>query len=135
MPRAQDVSARERLAAAAVAALAGVEGLAVFDAPPPARAALPHAVVDEPELRWAPAAALDGWEGRLTASIRDAGERPARLRDLGAKAEAALAAMPAEIGGGWRLARMRLIRGRVIPDKGGGWRWTGDYEVRLYRPA
>jgi len=127
------VSARERLAAAVATRLHTVAGLAVFDAPPPPRTALPHAVVEEPELSAWGAACLSVWEGRIAVSLHDAGERPVRLRTLGAAAEAALAGLGGEIGGGWRLTAMRPVRGRLKRAGPERWTWTDEYSVRLFR--
>ncbi len=117
------------------AALVGVVQpvLAAFDAPP-VRAALPYAVVEDAVLaRWG-GAALDGREGRVRIVLHDAGERPVRLRDLAADVEAAISGFSGDIGEGWRVVALRLVRSRVV-RAGGGDRWTANLEfaVKLYR--
>lgn len=135
------MSAGEALVAAAVAAVdaldgAAIEGLgrlsAVFDAAP-ARAAPPYAVVGDPVLIDWSGAGVTGREGRLTVTLWDAGEVPARLRALLEAAEAAVLAMGPELGGGWRVASLLLVRSRVA--RAGGDRWTGvsEFRVRMYR--
>ncbi|WP_125996739.1 DUF3168 domain-containing protein, partial [Sphingomonas sp. S-NIH.Pt15_0812] len=107
---------RALLVAAAVArlkGLAGLAGVAVFDAPP-VRGGLPHAVVEEPVMADASVAGWSGRDGRLTVVLEDAGERPVRLRALLAAVEAGLPGMAgAAIGGGWRVVTVRLARSRV----------------------
>ncbi|WP_308814899.1 MULTISPECIES: DUF3168 domain-containing protein [Sphingomonas] len=106
--------------------------LRVFDAPP-VRAALPFAVVGEPVLAAIDAAALSGRGGTIVIAAEDEGEAPDRLRRLLAGVEAAVDAMPTDLGaGGWRLASVALSRSRIV---GKGRRWTGmtEFAVRLYR--
>ncbi|MGR6330431.1 tail completion protein gp17 [Sphingomonas sp. XXL09] len=107
-------------------------GVRVFDAPP-ARAALPYAVIAEPVLEAADAAGITGRSGTILIAGEDEGERPDRLRALLADVEAAVAAMPDALGDGWRLATLRLVRSRIAAGR--GLRWTGSVEfaVRLYR--
>ncbi|AXJ95484.1 hypothetical protein DM480_08095 [Sphingomonas sp. FARSPH] len=106
--------------------------LRAFDAPP-ARAATPYAVVGEPVLAAIDAAGVSGRGGTIVIAGEDEGEAPERLRRLLAGVEAAMEAMPADLGtGGWRLASVRLARSRIA---GKGRRWTGmsEFAVRLYR--
>lgn len=119
------------LQAALVAAVEGT--LTTFDAPP-VRAALPHAVVEDAVLaRWG-GAGIDGREGRVRIVLHDAGERPVRLRALAAQAEGAVAALSGEIGAGWRVVALRLVRVRIVKS-GGRDRWTAtsEFAVKLYR--
>lgn len=121
--------------AALQAALVATVGAVVtaFDAPP-VRAALPYAVVEDAVLaRWG-GAGIDGREGRVRIVLHDAGERPVRLRALTAQVEAAVAALGGEVGAGWRVVALRLVRSRVVKS-GGGDRWTatGEFAVKLYR--
>ncbi|WP_445191761.1 tail completion protein gp17 [Sphingomonas sp. Tas61C01] len=112
---------------------AGLDGCAVFDMPP-TRAALPHAVVEEPILATWDAATITGREGRVTIVVRDGGERPSRLRRLQGQVEDLIATMPADLGGeGWRVARLRLLRSRIVRGKPEQWIATSEYEVRVYR--
>ncbi len=125
------MSAGEVLQAAIVAAL--TEIATSYDAPP-VRAALPYVLVEDPVLgRWG-GAGIDGREGRVRIVLHDAGERPVRLRTLGAAAEAAVAALSGAIDGGWRVVALRLVRGRTV-RAGGGDRWTAtsEFAVKLYR--
>ena len=73
------MSAGAVLQAGVVARLADVLDCAVFDAPP-VRAAIPHAVVEDPVLGDWSSATWRGREGRLVVSLHDGGERPVRLR-------------------------------------------------------
>ncbi|KQU53089.1 hypothetical protein ASG67_09625 [Sphingomonas sp. Leaf339] len=126
------MSARDVLMAAVVArvrALPRLQGVTVFDAPP-VRAGLPYVLVEEPVLAATGAQGWRGVEGRLTVTLADAGERPVRLRGLVDAVERGLATMPAAIGDGWRLGRMRLVRSRLV-GSGGGDRWTGSAEFQL----
>ncbi len=121
------------LQAALVAAVRPIVN--AFDAPP-VRAALPYAVVEDAVLaRWG-GAGIDGREGRVRVVLHDAGERPVRLRALLASVEATVSALSGEIGEGWRLVALRLVRSRVV-RAGGGDRWTatGEFAVKLYREA
>jgi hypothetical protein len=119
------------LQAALVAVVGGV--VTSFDAPP-VRAALPYAVVEDATLaRWG-GAGIDGCEGRVRIVLHDAGERPLRLRTLVAAVEAAASGMSGEIGGGWRVVALRLVRSRIVRS-GGGDRWTAtsEFAVKIYR--
>ncbi|MBB4619343.1 DUF3168 domain-containing protein [Sphingomonas abaci] len=130
--------ARVLLVAAVVArlkALAGLAGVAVFDAPP-VRGGLPHAVVEEPVLADASAAGCSGREARLTVMLEDAGERPVRLRALLAAVEAGLPGLAGTaIGGGWRLVTIRLTRSRLARAGRSEGRWQGSVEfaARMWR--
>ena len=121
---------RAALMGAMVAALEGA-GLRAFDAPP-VRGAIPHAVVDEAVLADWSAATWEGREGHVAVRFVDAGERPVRLRDAIELGEAALAELGPALGGGWRVAQMRLQRSRVVRS---GERWLGmsEFRVRIYR--
>jgi hypothetical protein len=119
------------LQAAVVSAVQGI--VTAFDAPP-VRAALPYAVVEDAVLaRWG-GAGIEGREGRARIVLHDAGERPVRLRALSAAVEEAVAAVAGEIGEGWRVVALRLVRSRVV-RAGGGDRWTAtsEFAVKLYR--
>lgn len=106
-------------------------GVGVFDALP-VRAALPHAVIDEPLFTDWSTKSWTGREVKLTLLIHDGGERPVRLRVLTAAAEDALLALDGDLEGGWRVASAALLRSRIVR---GGERWTAgiDVRLRLYR--
>ncbi|WP_082731856.1 MULTISPECIES: tail completion protein gp17 [unclassified Sphingomonas] len=124
---------RVELQAAMLAAIGEVAGLAgAFDAPP-VRAALPHAVVEEPLIADWGTKDQDGREARATVTIRDAGERPERLRALGDAVEAAVLDIAAELGGGWRVASLVLVRSRVVREGAGRWALISEFRVRGLR--
>ena len=129
---------RALLVAAAVArlrGLAGLAGMAVFDAPP-VRGGLPHAVVEEPVIADASVTGWSGRDGRLTVVLEDAGERPVRLRALLAAVEAGLPGMAgAAIGGGWRVVTVRLARSRLARAGRQESRWQGsaEFAFRMWR--
>jgi hypothetical protein len=117
------------------AALVGVvrDLVTTFDAPP-VRAAVPYAVVEDAVLaRWG-GAGIDGREGRVRIMLHDAGERPVRLRGLSAAVEAAVAGFSGDVGEGWRVVALRLVRSRTV-RAGGGERWTAtsEFAVTIYR--
>lgn len=124
------MSAREVVQAAVVAALG--DAAAVFDAPP-VRAALPHVVVEQPELVDWSTKDWRGHEGRIVVAAYDGGERPVRLRALAARIEDAVEAVPAAPGDGWRVATLRFARSRVARAPGDRWVATSEFVVRLYR--
>ncbi|MGH2266416.1 hypothetical protein ACQ1Z3_15080, partial [Enterococcus faecalis] len=87
------------------------------------------AVVGEPVLAAIDAAGVSGRGGTIVIAGEDEGEAPERLRRLLAGVEAAMEAMPADLGtGGWRLASVRLARSRIA---GKGRRWTGMSEFAV----
>ena len=127
-----ETSAGEALAAAALAALAGVTGLnGAYDGAP-VKASLPYAMVElGPESDWS-------WKGgagrelRFAVTIRDAGEKPARLRRLMASAEAALLAMSGAASG-WRIVNVMIARVRTGQKRAGDWAATIEARVRMER--
>lgn len=131
------MSARIVLQAAVVAHLREAGGglLQVFDAPP-VRAAPPFVVVGEPVLKDWSTATWRGFEGTLPIEMRDpgqgAGERPERLREFSGLIEEGVEALPRALGGGWRIVRLMLMRGRVLRERE-GWRAVSEFAVRLYR--
>ena len=134
------MSAGAVVQAAVVAAvrhgLAG-EVSAVFDAPP-VRSAMPYALVEEPVLSDWSTKDLPGREGRVSVLIHDAGEVPARLRDLAGKVEAAVAAMESDIGDdwdgdGWRIAALTLMRSRIVKQRDGHWTALIEHRVAMLR--
>jgi hypothetical protein len=121
-------SASEALAAAAHVALAAVSGLnGAYDGVP-VNASLPYATVEiGPESDWSWKDG-EGREIRLAATIRDAGEQPARLRRLMAEAEAALIAL-GDASDGWRIVNVMPVRARTAQKRAA--EWTGTIEVRV----
>ncbi len=127
------MSAGAVLQAGVVARLADVLDCAVFDAPP-VRAAIPHAVVEDPVLGDWSSATWRGREGRLVVSLHDGGERPVRLRAALGAAEAAVEGLDPLLSDGWRLVRAQLVRSRVL-RVGERWRGTSEFLVRMYRES
>ncbi|MEG8014536.1 tail completion protein gp17 [Sphingomonas sp. 22R3R2A-7] len=125
------MSAGAVLQAGVVARLADVLDCAVFDAPP-VRAAIPHAVVEDPVLGDWSSVTWRGREGRLVVTLHDGGERPVRLRAALGAAEAAVEGLDPLLSDGWRLVRAQLVRSRVL-RVGERWRGTSEFLVRMYR--
>jgi hypothetical protein len=126
------VSAAETVQAALLAALGpALPGVSVFDVVPP-RAALPWASVDEPQLAPWGGSGVEGAEARMTITLADAGETPARLRGWLASAIAAATGLSGDIGDGWHVASAILIKARTVRS-GTGWRATADVRVRVAR--
>jgi len=122
--------AGEMLAEAAAAALAEVPELNGCYPGPPLQAALPYATVEAGlETDWGHKSGA-GREVRLTVTLRDAGQRPERLRRLAARAEAALGEVGGAIGG-WRIVTFAYLRGRLLPDGNGRWASVLDYRARM----
>jgi len=125
-------SASEALVAAAMVALGDVAELnGVYDGPP-IQAASPYALVDAgPESDWSHKSGT-GRELRLAVTIRDQGERPARLRALMRAAEDAIAGLDGEIDG-WRLVTLVFLRGRMLREPGAAWAGAIDYRARMLK--
>ncbi len=121
------------LQAAIVARLNAVLDVSVFDAPP-VRGGLPYAVVDEPVLSDWSTKTWVGREGHVLLTLFDGGERPVRVRALLAAAEEGLEALPPDLGEGWRVVRVALVRSRVL-RVGDRWRGTSEFLVRMYRES
>lgn len=102
----------------------------VFDAPP-VRAALPYAVVGEAMLADWSTKDANGREARVAVMLHDGGERPARLRLLAGEVEAAIAAMPRDLGDGWRIVSLAFVRSRIVPNGAGRWIATSEYRARM----
>ena len=117
--------AGEALSAAAIAALSRLAELnGAYDGPP-MQAVHPFATVDSGlESDWSHKSG-EGRELRLAVTIRDQGERPARLRRLMRLAETALAGAGAVQG--WRIVTLRFLRSRVVRESTG---WVGIIELR-----
>lgn len=121
--------AGEVLQAAAVAALGAIEGMRSYDGPP-VQAAFPYAVVDAgTESDWSHKSG-QGRELRLAVSLRDGGERPARVQALARRVEAALGDLGAALPG-WQLVSMHYLRTRVVREQRGPWVAVLDYRARM----
>lgn len=126
------MSVQEVLQAALVEALSGLEVTRVFDAPP-VRGARPYALVEEAWLSDWGTKDMAGREGRFAVALFDAGERPARLRMLAGEVETAIEAMPREIGEGWAIASLVLLRSRISREGDGRWQSMSEFRVRMLR--
>lgn len=131
------MSAQTVLGEALVAALKAHAGVArvvtaVFDAPP-VRAARPYAEVAEALLTDWSTKDLAGREGRIAIVLRDAGERPLRLRELAGEVDAAVEDLPRDLGEGWRIASLVPVRSRIVREGEGLWAGTNEYRVRMLR--
>lgn len=121
------MSAGEALQAAAIEALKSIEGLGVYEGPP-VQAAMPHALVEAgPETDWGHKSGI-GREVRLAVTLKDLGERPARLRALMAAAEAALEGL---VLSDWQLVTLQMMRSRLARDAKGVWTGAIDYRARM----
>ena len=121
------------LQAAVLARLNAVLDVSVFDAPP-VRGGLPYAVVDEPVLSDWSTKTWVGRVGRVLLTLFDGGERPVRVRALLAVAEEGLELLAPDLGEGWRVVRLALVRSRVL-RVGDRWRGTAEFLVRMYRES
>jgi hypothetical protein len=128
----EDEGAAEILCAAIVAALAEISGLnGAYDGPP-LQAALPYAIVEAgPESDWSHKSGA-GREVRIAVTLRDGGERPARLRALARGAEAAIESVGGALDG-WQLVTLIFLRSRVLREPGAGWAAAIDYRARLLK--
>lgn len=124
-------SASEALIAAASAALGGVEGLNGVHDGPPLQGAFPYGMLEAgPESDWSHKSGI-GRELRLAVTIRDQGERPARLRRLAQLAEEALEGMDAALED-WRLVTLVFARSRMLRGET-GWSATSEFRARMLK--
>lgn len=121
------VQAAARAAMLAEPLLAGLAG--VYDGPPP-RAALPYA-------SFGPGAATDwstktetGREVRLAINLWDDGETPARLAELCAAAQAAVARIGPDLEG-WRIVSLVFLRTTTVRSATGPWAALVEFRVRV----
>lgn len=122
--------AGEALVAAARQALAGVSTLNGCYDGRPLRASMPYATAEAAfESDWSHKSGA-GREVRLTVTIRDSGEAPARLRVLAEQSETALAALGGTLEG-WRIVSFGFLRSRLLPDGERGWAAVLDYRARM----
>ena len=134
--------AGKELQQAAITALQGVAGIGgVYDGPP-LQAAFPYAVVEcGPAADWSHKSGM-GREVRLAATIKDKGERPARLHRLMDEAEQAMAGLGGELGG-WRVVTFGFTRSQVVrevrgshpPGLEGAWAGVIEYRARMLAVA
>lgn len=127
------MSAASEVQAALVATLrdssalgAGLSG--IYDGAP-ARAAFPYLVIEESESRDWGTKDRRGREHRLAVTIWDEGLNPTRLHMLMAEAEAAIEAMPGDLGANW-LASLVQLRTRIVRDPEGPWAGAILYRAR-----
>lgn len=128
----QDAIAGALRAALADAGALSVPVNGVFDAPPP-RAVRPYLLVDDPVLTDWGTKDQDGREVRLAVLVRDIGPARQRARALAADVEAVVTALPAALGGGWRIVSRVLVRTRVVGEDDGGVSAVVEYRVRMLR--
>lgn len=131
------MSAREALQAALLATLRDDARIAgeltqIFDAPP-MRAVRPYALIDEAMLVDWSTKDMAGREGRVAVTLFDQGERPVRARRLSERIEATLTAMPGDLGDGWRIVTLMLIRSRLSREGNGRWTATSEFRVRMLK--
>lgn len=125
--------AAEAMQAALVAALQGHAPVAsvvsgIFDGPP-VRAAWPYVVIDDGSTSdWSHKSGR-GREHRIGIIIWDDGDAPSRLHGLMTEAEAAIEAMPGDLGG-HRLVSLTFLRSRVVRDPEGPWGGFVQYLAR-----
>ena len=124
-PMSAGQGAGEALSAAAIAALRGLAELnGAYDVAP-TQAVHPFATVDVGlESDWSHKSG-EGREVRLAVTIRDQGERPARLRRLIRSAESTMGGAGAVQG--WRIVTLHFLRSRVVRESAG---WAGIVEFR-----
>lgn len=105
----------------------------VFDGPPP-RAAYPYlSIADGLVSDWSTKTAT-GREIRLSLTIWDDGEMPARLHDLIGHVENAVEALPRDLTG-WRIASCVFMRSMIARDPAGPWAGLVEYRVRMLSTA
>lgn len=124
------MSAESVVQAAALGALRGVGGLNGVYLGTPVKATMPYALLGD--LLSGDWGVKDraGRELRLLVGLRDAGETPARIHELGAAVCSALEALPRDLDG-WRLVSVALVRARIGGGAPGAWSASIEYRVRV----
>lgn len=126
----EERGAGETLAAAARAALRPLAGLTAIHDGPPLQAASPYAIVEAGiEFDWSHKSGA-GRDVRLTITLRDQGERPARLHRLATGVQAALDGFGPELEG-WRLVTLAFVRSMIVAETAGRWAARLDYRARM----
>jgi hypothetical protein len=93
---------------------------------------LPYGTIElGPESEWSWKDG-EGREVRLTATIRDASERPGRLRALMAAAETEMLGL-ADAGESWRVVNVVTLRVRTVQKRAGEWSGAAEVRVRMER--
>jgi Protein of unknown function (DUF3168) len=101
----------------------------VYDGPEP-RAAFPYiSVTDGLVNDWSTKTAI-GREFRMALTVWEEGEEAARLHDLMAHVEDAVAALPRDLPG-WRVASIAFVRSFVTRDTAGPWAGLVEYRLRV----
>lgn len=105
----------------------------VFEGPA-LKATAPYAELGELLVSDWGAKELPGYELRPAIFIRDRTEGPARLHALASAADAAMAAIPADLAddlGNWRIVSLAPLRSRIIRDGPGAWVAIVEHRVRI----
>ncbi|MGV3769587.1 MAG: tail completion protein gp17 [Sphingobium phenoxybenzoativorans] len=129
------MSAELAVRAAMLAALAEDAALGallngVYDGAP-VKASPPYAVVGEClGSDWGTKDA-DGRELRMTLSLFDAQETPARLAAAMRLADGVVRGMSGVVDGAWRIGTVALLRSRTVKGRDRGWSCVMDYRVRV----
>lgn len=131
------MTARDAITGAVRAALAGEMAIVaqvngVFDAPP-ARTPRPYLLVDDPVLTDWSTKDQDGREVRIAVLVRDLAQARSRARGLADAVEAAVAGMPAALGGGWQVASCVLARSRLVAEDETNLTAIVEHRVRMLR--
>ena len=124
------MTAGQAIQEAAVAALASIDGLAVFDGPP-ARASYPYVSIDAAsETDWSHKSGT-GREVPIAITVWD--DVPERLSRLSGEIEQAVNAINDLTAGlnGWQLVSLRFVRRRIVRDVAGPWAAAIDFRARL----
>ncbi len=101
----------------------------IYDGPPP-RAAFPYvAMGDALVTDWSTKTA-SGREIRLPLTLWDDGDNAARMSDLMAHVEDAVAAVPRQISG-WHVASIIFLRSMVVRDAAGPWAGLVEHRIRM----
>jgi Protein of unknown function (DUF3168) len=101
----------------------------IYDGPPP-RAAFPYVAIGDAFVTdWSTKTGA-GREIRLPLTLWDDGDNAARMTDLMAHVEDAIAALPRQIPG-WHLASVTFLRSMVVRDAAGPWAGLVEHRIRM----
>jgi hypothetical protein len=124
-------TAGHELQAKVIEVLGGVAGLGTYSMAP-VQAAYPFATVDAGlETDWSHKSGA-GREVRLAVTIRDKAERPERVQQLEAQAEAAISGLSGATPN-WAVVSMSFMRSRLVREKEKGWAAVIEYRARMLR--